>query len=352
MAACSATPPSCRSITDPIGNSRALNNVRIRSAENFGVDKTGPEIDDLVPDEELVLMNGAVLTFEVDDPDLETGENSSGLDDGKPLGVLGSQQQLVPALFLQHPGLALPAGVVSDVEDGVVTIMTDGDDEIDKERRYVVVALVQDNAVPPNRSSTSFAYTRDSEGPAVSLSKSQSDIGNIGTQTVTVGVGGTITDKNVIKVADLSIRMIAADAGADACAWRPKISRRAGRVAWSATGGTSRTTRTRSSSTRRSRSGGRPAQVLDRRRIASGWPPRTSRSEPMAEATVTPETTNSAASAWAGLQLTAAEGSGSDVRVHERRLLLVQRHWWPRIRCELLEGASADERTTGSSWRM
>ena len=114
----------------------------------------------------------------------------------------------------------------------MVTIATDtGDSEADKQRRYVVVALVQDNAVPPNRSATSFAYTRDSEGPEVSLSKSQSDIGNIGTETVTVGVGGTISDNNVIKVADLSIRMVAADAGADACEAAEDLSQgRTGRV--------------------------------------------------------------------------------------------------------------------------
>jgi len=219
-----------QSITDPIGNARALNNVRIRSAENFGVDKTGPEIDDLVPDEELVLMNGAVLTFEVDDPDLETGENSSGLDEESPWAYWGPSSSWSQRYFYStQEGAA--EGVVSDVEDGVVTIMTDGDDEIDKERRYVVVALVQDNAVPPNRSSTSFAYTRDSEGPAISLSKSQSDIGRINTATVTVGVGGTISDKNVIKVADLSIRMVANDAGADACEAADDLSQgRTGRV--------------------------------------------------------------------------------------------------------------------------
>ncbi|MDE0179367.1 MAG: hypothetical protein OXP36_12330, partial [Gammaproteobacteria bacterium] len=220
-----------QSITDPLGNARSLGNVRIQSASNFGVDRTAPEVDDLLPDEELVLMDGAVLTFEVDDPDLETGENSSGLDEESPWAYWGPSSSWSQRYFYSTQDGA-PSGVVSNVEDGVVTIATNtGDSEADKERRYVVVALVQDNAVPPNRSSTSFAYTRDSEGPAVSLSKSQSDIGNIGTQTVTVGVGGTISDKNVIKVADLSIRMIAADAGADACMAADDLSQgRTGRV--------------------------------------------------------------------------------------------------------------------------
>ena len=62
------------------GTRRNLSRVRIQSAANFGVDKTSPNIDDLQPDEELVLMDGAMLTFEVDDPELETGENGSGIN--------------------------------------------------------------------------------------------------------------------------------------------------------------------------------------------------------------------------------------------------------------------------------
>ena len=199
-----------QSITDPIGNSRALNNVRIRSANNFGVDKTPPEIDNLVPDEELVLMEGAVLTFEVDDPELETGENGSGIDADSTHAYWGPSASFSQRYFYSAQDDA-PPGVVSDVVDGVVTISTDtGDEEADKERRYVVVARVHDNAVPPHRTSAVFTYTRDSKGPGVSLSKSQSDIGSIGTATVTVGVGGTISDKNVIKTAELSIRNISA----------------------------------------------------------------------------------------------------------------------------------------------
>ena len=220
-----------QSITDPLGNARALNNVRIQSANNFGVDKTPPEVDDLVPDEELVLMEGAVLTFEVDDPDLETGENGSGIDEENTWAYWGPSSSWSQRYFYSAQDGA-PEGVVSDVVDGVVTISTDtGDEEADKERRYVVVAAVHDNAVPPHRTTAVFTYTRDSEGPAITLSKSQSDIGNINTGTVTVGVGGTISDKNVIKRADLSIRKIANDAGADACEAADDLSQgRTGRV--------------------------------------------------------------------------------------------------------------------------
>ncbi len=198
-----------QSITDPIGNSRSLNNVRIRSANNFGVDKTPPEIDNVVPDEELVLMDGAVLSFEVDDPELATGENGSGINEANTWAYWGPNTSFSQRYFFSGTGADRDRNVVSDVVNGVVTISTNtGDAEADKERRYVVVAAVHDNAVPPHRTATVFTYTRDSKPPTVSLSKSQADIGNIGTATVTVSVGGTISDQSVIKTAELSIREV------------------------------------------------------------------------------------------------------------------------------------------------
>ncbi|WP_419862118.1 hypothetical protein [Candidatus Palauibacter sp.] len=221
-----------QSITDPLGNARSLSNVRIQSANNFGVDKTPPEIDDLVPDEELVLKDDAMLTFEVEDPDLETGEPGSGIDEDNTWAYWGPNTSWSQRYFFSGSGDDRNTDVVSNVENGTVTIDTNtGNEDADKERRYVVVAAVHDNAVPPHRSVAVFTYTRDSKGPEVTLSASQGDIGNINTGTVTVGVAGTITDKNVIKMADLSIRMIAADAGVDACENADDLSQgRTGRV--------------------------------------------------------------------------------------------------------------------------
>ena len=124
-----------QSLTDRMGNSRNLSRVRIQSAKFFGVDKTAPEIDDLVPDEELVLMDGAMLTFEVDDPELETGENGSGLNEESPWAYWGPSSSWSQRYFYSTQDGA-PAGVVSDVDGGVVTIATNtGDAEADKERR-------------------------------------------------------------------------------------------------------------------------------------------------------------------------------------------------------------------------
>ena len=144
---------------------------------------------------------------------------------------------------------------------------------------YVVnVALVQDNAVPPNRRRLPASPTRGTRRVReVSLSKSQSDIGNISTETVTVGVGGTISDNNVIKVADLSIREMVADGAT--CAWLPKISRR-----WPdrSRGPQQAGPRERLEQDRVRRDVHDPEahrpKVWDRRRTASGWRRPTSRS--------------------------------------------------------------------------
>ncbi len=193
-----------QSLVDRMGNSRNLSRVRIQSAANFGVDKTPPAIDDLQPDEELVLREDAELMFEVEDPELETGEDGSGLNVTSPSAYWGPT-----TVFRNRYFASGDAGIVSDVTDGVVTIQTNtGDAETDKQRRYVVVAEVRDNAVPPNYANALFAYTLDSKGPGVTLSKSQSNIGNISTATVTVSVAGTISDANVIKRAELSIREV------------------------------------------------------------------------------------------------------------------------------------------------
>jgi len=215
-----------QSLMDRMGNSRNLSRVRIQSAEFFGVDKTPPAIEDLSPDEELVLMEGANLTFEVEDPELETGEDGSGIEDGSrvtedgspipgPDAYWGPTTAWDNRYFYSGDDDARDGIVTLDggISGGVVMIETDtGNEDADKDRRYVVVSEVRDRAMPPNTATAVFAYTRDSKGPGITLSKSQSNIGSINTATATVSVGGTISDANVIKTAELSIREVAAGA--------------------------------------------------------------------------------------------------------------------------------------------
>ncbi|WP_419858171.1 hypothetical protein [Candidatus Palauibacter irciniicola] len=206
-----------QALTDRMGNSRNLSRVRIQSAEFFGVDKTSPDVDDLVPDEELVLMDDATLTFEVEDPELETGEDGSGFNGDATRAFWGTSWS--NRYFRTGYGDADDPGDVITVDGDVVIIETNtGVTAADRQRRHVVNVEVRDRAVPPNLAGATFAYTRDGDPPGITLSKSQSDIGRINTATVTVTVGGTISDANVIKTAELSIKEIALeDPAVDAC---------------------------------------------------------------------------------------------------------------------------------------
>ncbi|WP_420441528.1 hypothetical protein [Candidatus Palauibacter sp.] len=208
-----------QSLTDPLGNSRSLADTRIRSAGHFGVDRTAPVIDDQEPDEVITIRSGS-LTFQVEDPDLETGEAGTGVNDKMILSYAGG-----PA-----PDRRYSSGT-PDYDDGLVTISSSvGRTGTDGNGRHTVTALVPDNASPPNYAVTSFTFIRDTKAPTFVVSKSQSDIGFTNSPSVLASVGGVISDLTVIEKAELSIRKIAS-AGAK-CAEGDTLSQgRTGRVA-------------------------------------------------------------------------------------------------------------------------
>ena len=70
-----------------------------------------------------------------------------------------------------------------------------------------MVSEVRDNAVPPNYRERRLHLHARLGGAGQSRCQRASPISvNINTSTIAVGVGGTISDKNVIKKAVLSIR--------------------------------------------------------------------------------------------------------------------------------------------------
>ncbi|MXX68732.1 MAG: hypothetical protein F4Y74_07215 [Gemmatimonadales bacterium] len=215
-----------QSLTDPLGNSRGMSTVRIQTAGHFGVDRGSPVIDDQEPDEVLVLKGGTMLTFEVEDPDLETGEAGTGVNAAGILAWAGSSRSR--AYWIGD-------GFVSE-SDGLVMIPTHvgrtsrvgasaGEDG-----RHTVSVAVPDGASPANYGVTSFTFVRDTKDPEFVVSKSQSDIGFTNSPSVLATVGGVISDGSVIQKAELSIRKIAA--AGDACAAGDTLSQgRTGRVA-------------------------------------------------------------------------------------------------------------------------
>lgn len=167
-------------IHDGLMNAATLPGVPIGSRAYFGVDKGKPVVSDVEPDVSgIVLMKGEALSFDAEDPDLATGEDGSGV-----------------SRYLWKVGRGQYAAGGSSF--GTAGLRTDGS--------YSITALVQDGASPRNSTAVPFSVTVDSKVPTFSISKSQSDIGNTSATTVTVSVGGTISDANGVETAELSLR--------------------------------------------------------------------------------------------------------------------------------------------------
>ncbi len=184
----------------------------IQTAAAFGVDKGDPVLSDLEPDESgLVLRSGAEISFDVEDPELATGEPGSDI----------SEVRWWTGPRYEHPTLGV-SGTAS-VVDGIVTISTDGMGRRDGRRNVTVE--VRDHATPANTARASFSFVRDTEGPTYTLSKTQGDIDPQSATAVTVSIGGTISDANVIRSAELELRRV--NAG-QTCAKADTLPRREG----------------------------------------------------------------------------------------------------------------------------
>ncbi|WP_428275821.1 hypothetical protein [Candidatus Palauibacter sp.] len=183
-------------VYDGFMNVASLPTSPIRTASTFGVDKTAPEASDEQPSRDgLVLKADAMLEMDVEDPKLSTGEAGSGLS-ANAVWYTGSSYGKSTAGGAR--GMASTSTGSVEVSTGKVGGGKDG--------TYSVKVLVSDRAVPPNRTLRTFNYTRDSEPPTFTISRSQSDIGLTRAAAVTVAVGGTVSDKNVIVTAELSVR--------------------------------------------------------------------------------------------------------------------------------------------------
>ena len=216
-----------QSLADPLSNSRSMTRTRIRAAAFFGVDRGAPVTDNEEPDEELVLKGGEMLTFDVEDPDLETGELGSGV---KNAGIIAfSGPSLGRAYWVGSSLVSVDdegrATIPSHVGRTSVVGLSAGEDG-----RHTVTVWIPDNASPSNYGATSFTFVRDTKAPTFTVSSSQSDIGRTNSPTVVASVGGTISDATAIQKAELSIRKIAMD-GSQLCSAGEELSEgRTGRV--------------------------------------------------------------------------------------------------------------------------
>ncbi|WP_428275811.1 hypothetical protein [Candidatus Palauibacter sp.] len=163
---------------------------------NFGVDKTAPVLSDIEPESGMVFKALPMMEFEVDNPDLESG------DDGTKVG--GKVTRRVGTKNVEVGSVA--------IEDRNGTVTLDGDNAYFKTAAgeasngaKTVTVTVSDGATPANTASYSLSFGYDTKAPTVSISKSQSDIGQTGASSVTVSVAGTISDASEIESAALRL---------------------------------------------------------------------------------------------------------------------------------------------------
>ncbi len=177
-----------QAMQDAIGNATWLggSTERIQSGGEFGVDHTAPEVSRLNPDEEVVLSVDAV-TFEAEDPALETGEDGSGL--GR---VVGQRYR---------SGRYRSEVVSATRNNDDVTANISGLDE----GSHAVRVLVGDAASPTNWGAAFFDFTRDTKAPTFTAGSGPGAVSAGSSDRVTVTVSGSIRDANVIDEALLSV---------------------------------------------------------------------------------------------------------------------------------------------------
>ena len=162
----------------------------------FGVDKTAAVLSDIEPETGLVFGALPEMEFEVDNPDLASG------DDGTPL--TGKVTRRVSRTVTEEVGTVTFGG--RNGRDGTVSLGGTETTYFEKDGAKTVTVAISDGAEPANVAGYQLAFGLDRTSPALSISKSQSNIGQTGASSVTVSVGGSISDQS--EIADATLRLL------------------------------------------------------------------------------------------------------------------------------------------------
>ena len=166
---------------------------------NFGVDKTAPVMSEADPDNGMVFSALPSPTFDVDNPDLASGDDSGDLSGTAKVGkeVVGD---------VKFDG--------RDNREGTVTFK-DGTKAFEKEgAKKTVVVTVSDGASPPNTDSHTYVFGYDKTPATFTVSRSQGSVDVPGADAVSVSIAGALSDQSEIEKA--ALRLLLKSAKGDA----------------------------------------------------------------------------------------------------------------------------------------
>jgi hypothetical protein len=203
-------------LADDVGNEADLETVLGGDAINtgdpatfHGADRTAADISGQQPDSDFIL-NDVALMFDAVDPDLESGDAGSQVDEAGcdfAIGVAActnvtAEDEDDETYEVDELGGAGDGTFTVDIADagglGSGGPLADG--------AHTISISVDDLATPANNATYDFTFTLDTTAP-VHGALNPAPVGSGGTNAsaIVFTIGGTITDANAIEVADLEI---------------------------------------------------------------------------------------------------------------------------------------------------
>ena len=180
---------------DLLGNPTDLSATPIPVSTNFGVDRTAAVLDEFQPDppDGTVILNDVTVMFDAADPDLESGDAGSGVDNtgcGAGCTSIAAEDADGNALTVTEPAAGSFSVDITSLSEGANTVSV----------------TVPDFAVDPNEASADIAFDLDTSAPSFGALNPVPG-GSAGTAATSIiqSIGGTITDAHDIVMATISV---------------------------------------------------------------------------------------------------------------------------------------------------
>lgn len=196
-------------LADLVGNPTDLSVTPIAVSTNFGVDRTAADLDEFQPDppDGTVILNDVAVMFDAADPDLESGDAGSGVDntactaaaDGTTCTNITAEDEDGETYEVFEPAAGSFSVDIADVGGA-------GSNGPLAQGVHTISVLVPDFAVDPNEATADIAFDLDTQAPSFGALNPVPG-GSAGTAATSIiqSIGGTITDAHDIVDAMISV---------------------------------------------------------------------------------------------------------------------------------------------------